>query len=174
MKELLLLRFQLGARVRKAGAVYYRVIERTPLTDRVYWFYYETRGPDVYVKAQSLGPLTVGGQANLFAIPYDADRRWRGGQYHAALPAARRPETVALDLLDGAGHHLGRIAYRLGPTNGSGLAGLAEVSGPAAGGGRPGWGDGVGLWIDVRGSGGFDRLWPLVPARGSVRELATC
>ncbi|GIH17633.1 hypothetical protein [Rugosimonospora africana] len=170
MNELLLLRFQLGARVRNAGAVYYRVIERAPLTDRVFWFYYETRGPDVYVKAQALGPVTVGGEANLFAIPYDADRRWRSGQYHAALPVARHPDTVALDLLDGAGHRLGRLSYRLGPVNGSG----PHVSGPAAGAGWPGWGDGVGLRVDVRGSGELDPFRPVVPAPGSMRELAAC
>jgi hypothetical protein len=172
VNELLLLRFQLGARVKKTGAVYYRVVGRTACNDRVYWFYYETREPDVYVKAQLLGPVTVGGQSNLFAIPYDADRHWRGGQYHAALPVARRPVTVALELLDGAGHHLGRLRYHLGTVDGSGSVDVSATTDWDHG---ADWADGVGLRVDVRDSGGPDRPWggasregPVVSRRGSV------
>ncbi|HEY2672808.1 MAG TPA: hypothetical protein VGJ07_20875 [Rugosimonospora sp.] len=183
MKELLLLRFQLGARVKKAGAVYYRVVGRTACDDRVYWFYYETRGPDVYVKAQLLGPVTVGGQSNLFAIPYDADRHWRSGQYHAALPIARRPATVALELLDGVGHHLGRLRYHLGTVGGSGSVDVSATTDRDHGAGwgdGADWGDGVGLRVDVRESGGPDRPWGGAPREGPVpaarpsRELAPC
>ncbi len=93
---LLRLRYHFSKEMRSMGARYYRVsviaadANGNPTGDRTYlsppeWKYFEFNGTIINTGKVSLGPSTVGGNANLYDIPYLADRRWQSGQYHALL-----------------------------------------------------------------------------------------
>lgn len=119
------------------GALYYRISVRPTdatgqptgaaeyLSDGLSWKFF-TGGGDV--QAEALGPLTVGGQGNLFKIPYDADRDWQGNQYHGYLNTKEaRFNTpgrylLTLEVFDAAGQRL-RPAGTADP--GDGVAGAA-------------------------------------------------
>lgn len=92
----LLLRYHFSEPMKAVGAKYYRVSvvasdsNGNPTGTRTYlpasqWRYYEIIGTDIYVNKQALGPHNAGTQNNLYEIPYDADRDWQSGQYHAVL-----------------------------------------------------------------------------------------
>jgi hypothetical protein len=92
----LLLRYHFSEPMKDLGAKYYRVsvvkadVNGNPSGTRTYlscneWYYYEIVGSDIYVLKQSLGPKSAGTQPFLYEIPYDADRDWQSGQYHALL-----------------------------------------------------------------------------------------
>lgn len=98
----LLLRYAFSEPMKGVGARYYRISvsaadtngnpvgSRTYLSDSVAWRKYVIVGIDTLVESVALGPLApVGGQNNLFTIPYDADADWQSGQYHAALDTTK-------------------------------------------------------------------------------------
>ena len=89
------LRYHFSEPMRAIGARYYRVSvvgadnNGNPTGSRRYlspaeWYYYEFT-PSISVEKVALGPFNVGGQGDLYEIPYDADRDWQSGQYHALL-----------------------------------------------------------------------------------------
>ena len=82
---------------------------RTTLGSAVAWLYYEVvPGPQILVQADTLGPLTVGAENNLYKIPYDADRDWQDDQYHGYLDTtalANDRYLVMLEVFD----HLGNM-----------------------------------------------------------------
>ena len=90
------LRYHFSEAMKDIGARYYRVSvvgsdnNGNPTGPRTYlspadWYYYEFSFPFINVDKVSLGPNNVGGQGDLYEIPYDADRDWQSGQYHALL-----------------------------------------------------------------------------------------
>jgi len=90
------LRYHFSEAMKGTGAKYYRVsvvasdASGNPTGARTYlspnqWKYYEIIGSDIYVLKASLGPNNAGGNNHLYEIPYDADRDWQSGQYHAML-----------------------------------------------------------------------------------------
>lgn len=97
------LRYHFSEAMKGIGAKYYRVsvIEAnhhgSPVGDRTYlaptqWRYYEYVGNEIHVHQASLGPHNAGGQFNLYEIPYDADREWQDGLYHAMLDTTQHTE----------------------------------------------------------------------------------
>jgi hypothetical protein len=92
----LLLRYHFSEAMKGVGAKYYRVSvaasdgNGNPTGGRTYlaprsWKYFEVIGTDIFIRKIPLGPHSAGGQNNLYEIPYDADRDWLSGQYHADL-----------------------------------------------------------------------------------------
>lgn len=119
----LALRYHFSETMRAApvGARYYRISvaaadangdpvgPRTTIDAPLSWLYYEVVGTDVWVKSQVLGPVSVGGEAGLFAIPFDADRDWQSGQVHGVVPStsfADGRHLVTVEVFDGAGNRL--------------------------------------------------------------------
>jgi len=110
------LRLHFSEAMRAAGAAYYRLSvappgagERVTLADPVSWLYFARTGGETAVGWQALGPVAVGAETDLFTIPYGADRRWQGGQYHAALDTSRLPDgqhLLTLEVFDAAGRRL--------------------------------------------------------------------
>ncbi|MBZ0292949.1 MAG: hypothetical protein K8L99_10340, partial [Anaerolineae bacterium] len=101
--------------MRSIGARYYRISVReadsngNPTGSRVYlsdglsWKKF-TGGGDV--EAVTLGPTTVGGQSNLYTIPFDADADWQDNQYHGYLNTTqfdRGRHLLTLEVFDGSG-----------------------------------------------------------------------
>lgn len=113
----LLLRYHFSEAMKSVGAKYYRVSvaasdgNGNPSGDRTYlpvsqWLYYEVVGTDIYVKKQALGPHGAGTQNNLYEIPYDADRDWQSGQYHAVLDSTQFANgrfLLTVEVFDAAG-----------------------------------------------------------------------
>jgi len=103
--------------MRTIGARYYRISvvaadgngnptgPRTCLTAPS-WKYFEAVGSQIYVKRTPLGPNSVGGQDNLYLIPYDYDRVWLSSQFHAFLDTttfANGRFLLTLEIFNGAG-----------------------------------------------------------------------
>ena len=117
---LLRLRYHFSEPLKGAGAKYYRVsVSKSngagnPTGSRSYlapsaWRYYEVAGTDILVKNVALGPHSVGGEDDLYEIPYDADRDWQSGQYHALLSTEGFDDgrhLLTLELFDAAGKML--------------------------------------------------------------------
>jgi hypothetical protein len=117
----LALRYHFSEPLRGVGGIYYRVSvvgadsSGNPTGARSYfatalsWLYFEIVGTDINVQSESLGPLTVGGEANLYRIPYDADHDWQDGQYHAFIDTtafANDRYLIMIEIFDGAGNRL--------------------------------------------------------------------
>jgi hypothetical protein len=118
----LLLRYAFSEDMKGIGARYYRISvcaaningdptgSRTYLFDSVAWKKYVIVGTDINVESVALGPVPpVGGQSNLFTIPYDADADWLSGQYHATLDTttfANGRFLLTLEVFDAAGTQL--------------------------------------------------------------------
>jgi hypothetical protein len=115
------LRYHFSEPMKGIGATYYRISfvasdtsgnptgPRHYLTDPLSWKKYVIVYPDILVDSQVLGPVTVGGESNLFTIPYDADADWQSGQYHGVLGSTGFPEgryLLTVELFDGAGQKL--------------------------------------------------------------------
>jgi hypothetical protein len=81
------------------------------------WLWYEVVGTTINVRSQQLGPTTLGGNANLFWIPFDAEHDWQDGQFHGYLDTTRFANDrylVMLEVFDSAGHQI-RPTGRPGP-----------------------------------------------------------
>ena len=114
------LRYHFSEAMKDVGAKYYRVSvvaansNGDPVGDRTYlapgqWRYYEFVGGDVYSRKVALGPHNAGGQFNLYDIPYDADRDWHSGMYHALLNTndfANGRFLLTVEVFDSAGQLL--------------------------------------------------------------------
>lgn len=129
----LLLRWWFTEPTRTAGARYYRASARrsdasgNPTGPEHFlsppggaWQKLVFTGTGFDLVSEPLGVPPVGGQANLFKIPYDADlpasEEWRDGQFHAVLPTTDHAEgrwLLTLEVFDAAGN-------RLRPATGSG------------------------------------------------------
>lgn len=122
---LLRLRYHFSEAMRTIGARYYRVSvsrangsgnpigDRTFLEAPVWKQYVHVGGGDIEVENISLGPHNVGGEANLYEIPYDdalaSNREWLSGLYHAHLPStdyADARHLLTLEVFDNAGNRL--------------------------------------------------------------------
>lgn len=112
------LRYAFSEPLKGAGAQFYRISViaadntgapvgvRTYLSAGLSWKRY-TGGGDVV--PESLGPVSVGGQDNLYRIPYDADADWQSGQYHGYLDTTDFPEgryLLTLEVFNNAGQQL--------------------------------------------------------------------
>jgi len=97
------LRYYFSEAMKDIGAKYYRVSivaanhHGNPVGDRTYlaptqWRYYEYVDTEIHVHKTALGPHNAGGQFNLYEIPYDADREWQDGLYHAMLDTTQHTE----------------------------------------------------------------------------------
>lgn len=117
----LALHYHFSESMKGAGARYYRISAiradglgnptggRTTLGSPLGWLYMEAVGPNILVQAETLGPVTVGGESNLFLIPYDADHDWQDDQYHGFLDTtglANDRYLVMLEVFDGAGNKI--------------------------------------------------------------------
>ncbi len=112
------LRYAFSEPMKGAGATFYRISviaadnngepvgARTYLSAGLSWRRY-TGGGDVV--PESLGPVSVGGEDNLFRIPYDADADWQSGQYHGYLDTTDFSEgryLLTLEVFNNAGQQL--------------------------------------------------------------------
>src|SRR5438477_264709 len=103
------------------GASYYRISAvradasgdptgaQTVLSSPLGWLYMEAVGPNILVQAESLGPVTVGVENNLYLIPYHADHDWQDDQYHGLLNTAALADDrylVMLEVFDTTGNKL--------------------------------------------------------------------
>ena len=118
------LRYEFTDGMAGLGAVYYRVsvaaadnagdpigaFAPLPVPQWKYWDI--STGDD---GTHSLGPVTAGGESNLYVIPFDglaplsANDEWHDGQYHAVLDTSARPEgryLVTIEVFDAAGNRL--------------------------------------------------------------------
>lgn len=138
-------KFSEDMRVAPVGAMYYRISiteadssgnptgTRFYLTDGLSW---DKSVPDgmggVDIVSVGLGPNTVGGQDNLFLIPYNHDADWNADQYHGFL------NTTDTRWADGTKRHLitlevfdstGKLLHPNGTTP-TGQTGLTEGTAP--------------------------------------------
>jgi hypothetical protein len=112
------LRYAFSEALKTTGAVFYRVSviasdafgnpsgTRDYLEAPVSWKYFEITSGGLEIHEDLLGPVSAGGHNNLFRIPYDADRDWQSGQYHALLDTATHPEgryLLTLEVFNAAG-----------------------------------------------------------------------
>jgi len=119
--DTLALHYHFSESMKAAGARYYRISTiradasgnptgaRTTLGSAVGWLYMESVGPDILVQAETLGPVAVGGESNLFLIPYHADHDWQDDQYHGFLDTtalANDRYLIMLEVFDGAGNKI--------------------------------------------------------------------
>ncbi|HXK14905.1 MAG TPA: hypothetical protein VNH45_10250, partial [Gaiellaceae bacterium] len=116
----LALHYHFSETMKGVGARYYRISAvradafgnptgpRTTLSSAVAWLYYKViPGPQILVLADTLGPLTVGTENNLYKIPYDADQDWQDDQYHGFLDTTvlgNDRYLVMLEVFDNAGN----------------------------------------------------------------------
>jgi hypothetical protein len=114
----LYLRYHFSEPLRGVGGSYYRIStihadgSGNPTGARSYfasplsWLYFEIVGTDIYIQSESLGPLTVGGESNLYRIPYDADHDWQDGQYHGIVDTtafANDRHLIMIEVFDASG-----------------------------------------------------------------------
>ena len=109
------------------GAKYYRVSiteaddgtgnpvgDRHFISDGLSWTKAIVVGTGVDIVSEVLGPFTVGGENNLYLIPYDSDPGdWEANQYHARLNTAdlrwrdpNKRHLVTLEVFDATGRRL--------------------------------------------------------------------
>jgi hypothetical protein len=118
------LRFLFSEPVKAAGGVYYRVSvtaadsagtptgDRAPFADGLSWEKVVPISGGYDIVAEPLGPNIVGGEANLYRIPYHADvapGSWRGIQYHAQIDTAKfanQRYLVTLEVFDASGQRI--------------------------------------------------------------------
>jgi len=115
------LRYHFSEDMKGIGAIYYRISvvasdangnptgPRTYLSAPVSWKKYVIVFPNILVDSQVLGPVSQGGESNLFTIPYDADADWQSGQYHGVLGTTGFPEgryLLTVEVFDAAGQKL--------------------------------------------------------------------
>ncbi|GAB4581381.1 MAG: hypothetical protein Fur0022_41280 [Anaerolineales bacterium] len=113
----LYLRYHFSEDMKAIGAKYYRISvceadnngnptgPRTYLSDGLSWNKYVGYN----IQTQVLGPFSVGGENNLFTIPYQADEDWHSGQYHGYLNTtefANGRHLLTLEVFDAAGNRL--------------------------------------------------------------------
>ena len=122
---LLRLRYHFSEAMHGIGARYFRVSvarangngnptgDRTFLEAPVWKQYVSLGGGDVEIENVSLGPHTVGGEANLYEIPYDntlpSNREWLAGLFHAHLPTTEYADgrhLLTLEVFDQNGDRL--------------------------------------------------------------------
>ncbi|HKE75960.1 MAG TPA: hypothetical protein VKB57_20250 [Acidimicrobiales bacterium] len=115
-----------GASMKALGAVYYRVQwapanaagdpagawETLPVPA---WSTWRIVAGDIVPGSHALGPNPVGGEPDLFFIPFEtgdplvADEEWQDGQFHAIVPTASKVEgryLVRIEVFDAAGTRL--------------------------------------------------------------------
>jgi hypothetical protein len=115
-----------GASMKALGAVYYRVQwapanaagdpagtwETLPVPA---WSTWRIDSGDILPGSHTLGPHSVGGENDLFHIPFEtgdplvADEEWQDGQFHAVVPTASKPEgryLVRIEVFDAGGTRL--------------------------------------------------------------------
>ena len=133
----LLLRYFFSEDMNGLGAEYYRISisaadaagnptgPRKYLSAGVSWSKYVSAGTGINIENESLGPVSVGTENNLFLIPYDDDgtpnEAWLSGQYHGKLVTTdfdRGQHLLTVEVFNAAGQ-------RLRP-NGAGGAGKDE------------------------------------------------
>jgi hypothetical protein len=117
----LALRYKFSEEMRAIGARYYRIsvapadasgsptTAPTALNLGLAWLWYEMAGATINVLSESLGPLTVGAEQDLFTVPYNADHDWQSGQFHGYLDTTRFPDgrfLLTVEVFDGAGQRL--------------------------------------------------------------------
>jgi hypothetical protein len=117
----LALRYHFSEPLKGQDGIYYRVsvvradASGNPTGTRSYyasplsWLYFEIIGTDYWVQSDSLGPQTIGGEANLYRIPYDADRDWHDGQYHAFIDTtafANDRYLIMIEIFDATGNKI--------------------------------------------------------------------
>lgn len=113
----------IGASMKALGARYYRVsvsaanAAGNPTGSRTYyhtnlgWLYYNV-DPITHIittEEDPLGPVTRGTQSNLYKIPYDNDRDWQDGQWHAFINTADFPDgqyLITIEVFDNGGIRL--------------------------------------------------------------------
>jgi hypothetical protein len=117
----LALHYHFSESMKAAGARYYRISTvradgngnptggRTTLGAPLGWLYMEAVGPNILVQAETLGPVTVGGENDLYTIPYFADHDWQDDQYHGFLDTTTLADDrylIMIEVFDGAGNRL--------------------------------------------------------------------
>lgn len=119
---LLTFNFSEGMKQSAVGAKYYRVSvseatpsgnptgTRTYYSDGLSWQKAVWNGTGIDIVPEGLGPFTVGGVSNLYAIPYDSNADWTGaGRHHAAINTSmfdNQQHLVTLEVFDAAGVRL--------------------------------------------------------------------
>jgi hypothetical protein len=115
--------FSQGTRTMPNGAAYYRVSvaeagpagaatgPRTYYADPLAWLYYQVTPGDLFVVSETLGPQTVGGEANLYKVPHIAEpgRPWLSGQSHAYIDTtkfANKRYLITLEVFDATGKRI--------------------------------------------------------------------
>ena len=119
------LNYKFSEDMKYVGAKYYRISiseadtngdptgTRHYLSNGLAWEKSVIVGGSIDIESEVLGPVTLGGNANLYKIPYDADADWNAGQYHGFLntkdsrwddPTKRHLVTV--EVFDDAGTRL--------------------------------------------------------------------
>jgi hypothetical protein len=117
----LALHYHFSESMKGTGAQYYRISTiradasgnptggRTTLAAPLGWLYMEAVGPNILVQAENLGPQTVGGENDLYRIPYFSDHDWQDDQYHGFLDTTALSDDrylVMIEVFDGAGNRL--------------------------------------------------------------------
>lgn len=117
----LALRYHFSEPLRGVGGRYYRISVvradgsgnptgvRSYLAGALSWLYFEIAGGGINVQSEALGPLTVGGEANLYRIPYDADHDWKDGQFHGFLDTtgfAHDRHLIMIEVFDAGGNRI--------------------------------------------------------------------
>ncbi|MEO6590285.1 MAG: hypothetical protein ABIP06_13385 [Pyrinomonadaceae bacterium] len=119
------LNYKFSEDMKAVGARYYRISiteadnngnptgAREYLSDGLAWKKFVIVGTDIETQSENLGPDTVGGNANLFKIPYNADGAWLAGQYHGFLNTndvrwnnLNKRHLVTVEVFDSAGARL--------------------------------------------------------------------
>lgn len=122
---LLRLRYHFSESMRNRGAKYFRVTvteadgngnpigPRTALQAPTWKQYVSLGGGNIEIENISLGPHSVGGEDNLFEIPYDNalpnNREWLSGLFHAHLPTTdfgNGRHLLTLEVFDQTGKRL--------------------------------------------------------------------
>jgi hypothetical protein len=131
----LALRYHFSEPLRGVGGRYYRVSAvradgsgnptgvRSYLAAPLSWLYFEITSGGIDVQSEALGPLTVGGEANLYRIPYDADHDWKDGQFHGFLDTtgfAHDRHLIMIEVFDASGNRI-RPNGSSGPGNDAGF-----------------------------------------------------
>ena len=117
----LALRYHFSEPLRGEGGRYYRISAvradavgnptgvRSYFASPLSWLYFEITATGIDVQSEPLGPLTVGGESNLYRIPYHADHDWKDGQYHGGIDTtafANDRHLIMIEVFDDAGNRI--------------------------------------------------------------------